>query len=146
MPVGDFSEQAEAYRRSRPGYPESLLDLAVCEAGIGPGAGVVEFGAGTGILTEMLIRRRFEVTAVDPNEDMMRQADVPGARWIRSTFEHNPLPDESQDWAVAAQAFHWADRSAVSLRSLVCPLQELNMGRERSVVCGRNKRGSPCTQ
>lgn len=109
MTLGDFSEQADAYRRSRPGYPEALLDQLIAEAGVRAGDKVVDFGAGTGIFTEMLVRRRFDVTAVDPGEGMMRQADLPEVRWIQGTFAENPLPAQSQDWAVAAQAFHWAE-------------------------------------
>lgn len=108
MTLGDFSEQADAYKRSRPGYPKQLLDTLIAEASVQAGDSVVEFGAGTGILTEMLVSRQFEVTAIDPNEDMMRQADLLGVRWLKGTFEENSLPDRSQDWAVAAQAFHWA--------------------------------------
>ena len=55
MTLGDFSEQAAAYERARPGYPEVLLAVLVEEAAIRPGDAVVEFGAGTGIFTRMLV-------------------------------------------------------------------------------------------
>ena len=109
MTIGDFSEQAAAYGRARPGYPESLVNGLVSAASIQKGDAVVEFGAGTGIFTRMLVDRKFDVTAVEPNTEMMRQADLPNVRWVKGTFEDNSLPDESQSWAVAAQAFHWAD-------------------------------------
>ncbi len=109
MTAGNFSSQAAAYKRARPGYPESLLDKLVAEASVQAGDAVVDFGAGTGILTRMLVARSFNVSAVDPSPDMMRRADLPGVKWVRGTFEDNPLPNESQSWAVTAQAFHWAN-------------------------------------
>jgi SAM-dependent methyltransferase len=112
MTLGDFSQQAAAYQRARPGYPVSLLDLLACEASLRAGSPVVDLGAGTGIFTRMLAQYNFDVTAVEPNEDMMSLAGLPEVRWVRGTFEDNSLPDESQAWAVAAQAFHWAQPQA----------------------------------
>ncbi len=109
MAFGDFSAQADAYRRSRPGYPEQLLGTLIAEASVNAGDSVVDLGAGTGIFTNMLVNRGFDVTAIDPNEAMMQHADLPGVRWVNGTFEETFLPDQSQHWAVAAQAFHWAD-------------------------------------
>ncbi|HEX4142765.1 MAG TPA: class I SAM-dependent methyltransferase [Pirellulales bacterium] len=109
MRLGDFSEQADAYGRARPPYPSALVDQLVADAKVGPGDAVVDFGAGTGIFTRLLVERQFNVTAVEPNEQMRRRSDVPGARWLDGTFEASGLEDASQQWAVAAQAFHWAD-------------------------------------
>jgi SAM-dependent methyltransferase len=123
MGLGDFSAQAESYRTSRPTYPDSLIDSLVADAGIVPGDAVVDFGAGTGIFTRILVRRGFALTAVEPNEQMRHQADVPEARWIDGTFENSGLADASQCWAVAAQAFHWADpkRSLPEIRRVLQP-------------------------
>lgn len=109
MTLGDFTAQADAYQRSRPGYPEQLLGTLVAEASVETGDSVVDLGAGTGIFTKMLVGQGFAVTAVDPNEAMMHQADLQGVRWVNGTFEETLLPSQSQNWAVAAQAFHWAD-------------------------------------
>lgn len=109
MTIGDFSTQAAAYERSRPDYPDSLIDTLVSEASLGPGDSVIEFGAGTGILTRQLVLRGLRTIAIEPNEVMTSMAKVPQATWIKGSFEECPLPDESQAWAVAAQAFHWAD-------------------------------------
>lgn len=109
MPIGDFTDQAEAYGRARPGYPSELVDYLAREAGVGPGDPVADFGAGTGIFTRILAERGFDVTAVEPNSEMSSKANVPGVRWVTGTFEDHPLADGSQAWAVAAQAFHWAD-------------------------------------
>lgn len=50
--AGDFSPQAEAYARARPGYPRQIVERLLDLAGIEPGDPVVDVGAGTGIFTE----------------------------------------------------------------------------------------------
>ena len=123
MTLGDFSNQAEAYRRSRPTYPEALVDLLVADAMVAAGDPVADFGAGTGIFTRLLIERGFQVTAIEPNAEMRKQNDVPTARWLDGTFESSGLGDASQRWAVSAQAFHWADpqRSLPEIRRVLQP-------------------------
>lgn len=109
MTIGDFAKQASAYERSRPGYPDALVNTLVSEASIAPNDCVVEFGAGTGIFTRQLVQRAFKTIAIEPNKAMTAKANVPEATWMNASFEECRLPDESQVWAVAAQAFHWAD-------------------------------------
>ncbi len=107
---GDFSPQAEAYARARPGYPGALVDRLVELAGVAPGDPVADVGAGTGIFAELLAERGFPVTAIEPNAAMRARArPYPGIEWRDGTFEDTGLPAASQRWVVAAQAFHWAD-------------------------------------
>ncbi len=123
MKLGDFTQQADAYRRSRPAYPDELIDTLVAAAGLVPGDAVADFGAGTGILTRMLIDRGFTVSAIEPNESMRNQNNVPEARWLNSTFDQSLLKTGSQRWAIAAQAFHWADplRALPEIRRILQP-------------------------
>jgi ubiquinone/menaquinone biosynthesis C-methylase UbiE len=124
MSLGDFSAQADAYARARPTYPVELLDRLVAHAGVKPGDAVADLGAGTGIFTELLVARGFHVTAVEPNEPMRRQAKpLANATWINGTFESTGLPAASQQWAAAAQAFHWADppRALPEVRRILKP-------------------------
>ncbi|HXT58535.1 MAG TPA: class I SAM-dependent methyltransferase, partial [Pirellulales bacterium] len=124
MTLGDFSEQAEAYARARPSYPAELLDALVEHVGVKRGDAVADLGAGTGLLTGLLAARGFEVAAVEPNEPMRRQAKpLTGVRWINGTFEATGLSPASQRWAVAAQAFHWADpaRALPEVRRILRP-------------------------
>jgi len=107
---GDFTAQAAAYSRARPGYPEEFVDRLVAAAGVGPGDRVADVGAGTGIFTALLAARGLRVAAVEPNAAMREQAPaLPGVEWIDGSLEQSGLAGASQRWAVAAQAFHWAD-------------------------------------
>lgn len=123
MTLGDFSQQAESYRQSRPTYPTELIDLLIADAGLAAGDAVADFGAGTGIMTEILLERGFMVTAIEPNESMCEQAGAKSATWVDGTFEASRLGNASQNWAVAAQAFHWADppRSLPEIRRVLKP-------------------------
>ena len=109
MTLGDFSKQADAYQRSRPTYPSELVDQLLEDAGVKAGDRVADFGAGTGLFTQRLFDRGLRVSALEPNESMRSKSLVPGAEWSAGTFEASGLGTESQDWATAAQAFHWAD-------------------------------------
>ena len=102
-----FGAVADAYDRARPGYP---AEAARWLAGAGT-LRVVELGAGTGRLTEELVRLGHEVLATDPLGEMLahlhrRLPDVPTAC---ARAERIPLADRTVDVAVTAQAFHWFD-------------------------------------
>lgn len=123
MTLGDFSQQANSYRRSRPAYPAELLDAVISDARVIAGDPVADFGAGTGIMTQMLVEKGFDVSAIEPNQSMRELANVPEARWLAGSFEDSQLGASSQRWAVAAQAFHWADpvRSLPEIRRILQP-------------------------
>lgn len=124
MEPGDFTDLAEAYRRSRPGYPPALVDALLRRAGVRRGDPVCDAGAGTGILAAMLAERGLRVTAVEPNEAMRRNAPLlHGVRWVPGSFEATGLATGSQAWVAAAQSFHWADptRALPELRRILRP-------------------------
>lgn len=107
--LGDFSTQADAYARARPGYPPDFIRQLADFVGVHPGDAVADLGAGTGIFTRLLAAMKLNVIAVEPNAIMRQQAgDIDHVTWREGTFEHTTLPDASVDWAAAAQAFHWA--------------------------------------
>jgi SAM-dependent methyltransferase len=106
-----FEAAVERYQRGRPGYPDDAISYLVGELGIAHGRDVVELGAGTGKLTELLALTGARITAIEPVA-AMREAlrnNCPTVAVLDGTAEDIPLADASADVVVAAQAFHWFD-------------------------------------
>lgn len=102
-----FAGVADAYERSRPGYPEDAVRWLVGDEPLE----VVDLGAGTGKLTRSLAALGHRVTAVEPLPEMLSRLEevVPGVRALKGGAEAIPLPDASADVVACAQAFHWFD-------------------------------------
>jgi SAM-dependent methyltransferase len=102
-----FGGVADAYERSRPGYPR---EAAAWLVGRQPTT-VLELGAGTGKLTAALVALGHDVHATDPDEEMLARLRerLPEVRTSVAEAEDLPVPDASYDVVVAAQAFHWFD-------------------------------------
>lgn len=100
-----FELAAEEYDRGRPGWPDAVLDAVPIE----PAATVVDLAAGTGKLTEVLVRRYARVVAVEPLDAMraILERRVPEAVACDGRAEAIPVPDASADAVFVAQAFHW---------------------------------------
>jgi SAM-dependent methyltransferase len=102
-----FAAVAEAYDRARPSYPaEAVAWLAGSRR-----ANVLELGAGTGKLTELLVAAGHDVIATDPLPEMLQhlRTRVPGARVAVASAERIPVASRSADVVVCAQSFHWFD-------------------------------------
>ena len=109
-PYTAFAEVAGAYERGRPGYPgEAVRWLAGGEP-----LDVLDLGAGTGKLTRALVALGHRVTAVEPLDKMRAQlqAVLPDVTALTGNAEAIPVPDESADVVMSAQAFHWFDHGA----------------------------------
>ncbi|HSJ51026.1 MAG TPA: class I SAM-dependent methyltransferase [Actinomycetota bacterium] len=106
-----FEAAVERYERGRPGYPDDAVTYLVDRLGIGEGSDLIELGAGTGKLTELLVHTGARIVAIEPVDGMRRalERNVPTARVLGGTAEAIPLPHASADAAVAAQSFHWFD-------------------------------------
>lgn len=79
--------------------------------GSGP---IVELAAGTGIFTAQLVAEGLDLVAVEPLPAMrtILKRDVPEVRVEDGTAEQIPLPNDSADTVVIAQAFHWFDHQS----------------------------------
>lgn len=109
-----FTGRVGDYLRARPGYPDALVDDLEAAGALFPGAVVADIGSGTGLSTELFLRRGYAVVGVEPNGEMRaaaeaRLADFPLFRSQPGSAEVTGLPAASLDLAVAAQAFHWFD-------------------------------------
>jgi SAM-dependent methyltransferase len=106
-----FSPVAAAYARGRPSYPPNLVEWVVREAGVRPGARVVDLGSGTGLAARLFAARGFPVVGVDPSAEMLAQARTAGGgpRYVRATGESSGLAGGCAALVTVAQALHWFD-------------------------------------
>jgi SAM-dependent methyltransferase len=107
-----FGAVAAAYAEHRPDYPQAAVRW--CLAPAGPDVSrlrVLDLGAGTGKLTAVLAGLAAEVTAVEPDPEMLAELRrlLPGVRALRGSAEAIPLPDGAVDAVVCGQALHWFD-------------------------------------
>jgi SAM-dependent methyltransferase len=108
--AASFGAAAAEYERSRPTYPEAVVEWIVPPAA----RAAADVGAGTGKLTRALRERRLEVAAVEPSDGMRAtlEAELPEVRALAGSGERLPLPDASVDLVTYAQAWHWVDEAA----------------------------------
>jgi SAM-dependent methyltransferase len=116
-----FQGSAAYYERGRlpyaPGYAERLA-LALDLDGRGR---LLDVGCGPGTVTLSLARFFAEAIGVDPDKDMLaeaeRQASIRGvtnARWVAARAEDLPAGLGEFRVVVFAQSFHWTDRDHVA--------------------------------
>jgi ubiquinone/menaquinone biosynthesis C-methylase UbiE len=108
-PPDKFGNAAREYELGRPLWPAELIDRVSAELELGPGATVLDLGAGTGKLTRDLVPRFARVIAVEPDDAMRAVLEevVPGAEALAGSAQAIPLPDDSVDAVFTAEAFHW---------------------------------------
>jgi SAM-dependent methyltransferase len=118
-----FSSRVDNYVRYRPSYPPQAIELLRQRCGLDLTAQVADLGAGTGILTALLLPYAARVCAVEPNDPMRAAAEAAlggDARFvsIKGTAEATTLAPASIDLVVAAQAFHWFRMPAARTEAL----------------------------
>ena len=113
--IDRFSSRVENYVKYRPGYPREIIDLLVAECGLTPESIVADVGSGTGILSELFLRHGNRVYGVEPNREMREAAERllkahANFKSIAGKAEATTLDDQSVDFVIAGQAFHWFDQ------------------------------------
>jgi SAM-dependent methyltransferase len=108
--AGSFGPAASLYDRVRPSYPQAAVAWALQPLGA-PSARVVDLGAGTGIMTRLLLAEGHDVIAVEPDAQMRQVLGEtsPGVDIRAGSAESIPVGDAEVDAVVAAQAYHWFD-------------------------------------
>jgi ubiquinone/menaquinone biosynthesis C-methylase UbiE len=112
-----FSNRVDAYVKYRPSYPDEAIAHLYHTIGFSVNSVIADVGAGTGKFTELLLSQGSRVIAVEPNKEMREAAEQklgtdPRFRAVSGSAEETGLPDQSVDFIVCAQAFHWFDREA----------------------------------
>jgi len=106
-----FGAAAAAYARYRPGYAADAVRWALEPVAGRRPVRVVDLGAGTGKLTAALAGLGADVTAVEPDQEMLAELrrGMPAVRSVPGRAEDLPLADASVDAVLAGQAMHWFD-------------------------------------
>lgn len=107
-----FGSAAGAYDRARPEYPAEAVAWFLPD---GPKQ-VADVGAGTGKLTGVLAAAGHDVTAIEPDAQMLDalRGRLPGIHALIGTGEQIPLGDASVDAVTFGQAWHWVDPQLAS--------------------------------
>jgi SAM-dependent methyltransferase len=106
-----FGVAAAAYAEHRPDYADAAIRWTLEPVASRQPLRVVDLGAGTGKLTAALVRLGAEVTAVEPDQQMLAELrrEMPAVRSVPGHAEDIPLPAGSVDAVLAAQSMHWFD-------------------------------------
>ncbi|MBM7564775.1 class I SAM-dependent methyltransferase [Paenibacillus sacheonensis] len=112
-----FSDRVDTYVKYRPSYPKAAIDYLYDIVGLDAGSTVADIGAGTGIFSRLLLERGSRVIAVEPNNEMRSAAvevltEETNFLAVAGSAEATTLTEQSVDYIVCAQSFHWFDRAA----------------------------------
>jgi arsenite methyltransferase len=104
-------------------YSEQVREKTLAVAGVKRGAVAADVGAGTGFITEALVRAGLRVIAVDQSEAMLAEmrrkfADVQGIEYHLGNGESLPIPDETCDYAFANMFLHHAEYPEQAIREM----------------------------
>src|SRR3954452_11241485 len=101
--AASFGADPERYERSRPRYPDAMVDAIVTAC---PGPDFVDVGIGTGIAARQLQAAGCNVLGVEVDERMARQARRDGFEVEVGTFESWEPAGRTFDAVAAGQAWH----------------------------------------
>lgn len=101
-----FGTDAERYDRSRPHYPDALVERIVATS---PGPDFLDVGCGTGIASRQFQAAGRTVLGVEPDARMADFARHRGLDVEVARFEHWDPAGRTFDAVVAAQTWHWVD-------------------------------------
>ncbi|CAN5568996.1 class I SAM-dependent methyltransferase [soil metagenome] len=109
-----FSDRVENYIKYRPGYPEPVISYLQENININNKMLVADIGSGTGISSELFLKKGFSVIGVEPNKEMREAGERFLARFddfksVNGTAENTGLDHNYIDLIIAGQAFHWFD-------------------------------------
>ncbi|MFI7497943.1 class I SAM-dependent methyltransferase [Streptomyces sp. NPDC049687] len=116
-----FRGSAAHYERGRLPYAPGFADALADALGLDGRGRLLDVGCGPGIVLLPMARFFAEAVGVDPDEDMLAEAErrarrrgVANARWVAARAEELPAGLGEFRVVVFAQSFHWTDRDRVA--------------------------------
>jgi len=101
-----FGTDTERYDRTRPPYPDALVDRIVAAS---PGTDVLDVGCGTGIEARQFQAAGCTVLGVEPDARMAEFARRSGVEVEVAPFETWDPGGRNFDAVIAGTAWHWVD-------------------------------------
>ena len=101
-----FGGDAERYDRTRPSYPDAMVERIVAAS---PGPDVLDVGCGTGIEARQFQAAGCKVLGVEPDRRMAQFARQTGVAVEVAALEDWDPAGRAFDAVVAGQAWHWVD-------------------------------------
>jgi SAM-dependent methyltransferase len=113
-PLARFSDRAGDYVKYRPHYAHDVVHALSAACGLRPEHLIADVGCGPGLLAEIFLQNGNRVIGVEPNREMRVAGDqylavYPNFSMVDGSAEATALADQSVDFVVAGQAFHWFD-------------------------------------
>jgi len=118
----DVSTQWDSMRKGF--FTELIREKAFSIVGMDDGKLCADIGAGTGFVTEGIIKKGLKVIAVDQSEDMLNQmkqkfADCDLIDYRMGIAENLPIEDSSVDYVFANMYLHHVEDPAVAIKEMV---------------------------
>ncbi|WP_293136245.1 class I SAM-dependent methyltransferase [Microcoleus sp. bin38.metabat.b11b12b14.051] len=107
-----YSQIADAYNKTRPRYPQQLINRVVELAQLPSDANILEIGCGPGIATVPFAEFGFAMLCLEPSQPACQLARencviYPSVEIKNQTFEEWELEAEKFNAVLAATSFHW---------------------------------------
>ncbi|MEV0650732.1 class I SAM-dependent methyltransferase [Phytomonospora sp. NPDC050363] len=116
-----FQGSAAYYERGRLPYAPGFTDVLAEVLGLDGRGRLLDVGCGPGIVTLALAGHFAEVVGMDPDDDMLAEAErraglrgVTNARWAAGRAEDLPAGLGAFRAVAFANSFHWTDRDRVA--------------------------------
>ncbi|WP_393060300.1 class I SAM-dependent methyltransferase [Streptomyces sp. LN549] len=125
-----FRGSAAHYTRGRLPYAPGYADTLAGALGLTGDGRLLDVGCGPGTVTLDMARYVTEAVGLDPDQDMLAEADrrarprgVHNVRWVHARAEDLPAGLGTFHVVVFAQSFHWTERErvAATVRGMLAP-------------------------
>ena len=106
-----YMNKSEIYERARPQYPEEAITFICQQLDLSQRLPVVDVGSGTGILTRQLADSGLTMIGIEPNSQMITQAQAFASplniNYFSGSAEQLGLASASVAALICGQSFHW---------------------------------------